>query len=40
MASTSFFLLRRSLEPTVESEMPRWQKRLFIWLAGRVLTLP
>jgi len=33
--STSFFLSRRSLKRTVESEMPAWQERLFIWLAGR-----
>jgi KUP system potassium uptake protein len=35
VASTSFFLSRRSLRPTLKSEMPRWQERLFIWLAGR-----
>jgi KUP system potassium uptake protein len=35
MAATSFFLSRRSLKPTLKSEMPRWQERLFIWLAGR-----
>ena len=34
-AATSFFLSRRSLKPTLKSEMPRWQERLFIWLAGR-----
>jgi KUP system potassium uptake protein len=34
-SATSFFLSRRSLKPTVKSEMPRWQERLFIWLAGR-----
>ena len=33
--STSFFLSRRSLRTTMKSEMPRWQERLFIWLAGR-----
>jgi KUP system potassium uptake protein len=30
---TSFFLSRRALRPAVESKMPRWQHRLFIWLA-------
>jgi KUP system potassium uptake protein len=35
IASTSFFLSRRSLKPTLKSELPRWQERLFIWLAGR-----
>jgi KUP system potassium uptake protein len=35
MAGTSFFLSRRSLKTTLKSEMPRWQERLFIWLAGR-----
>jgi len=35
IAATSFFLSRRSLRPTLKSEMPRWQERLFIWLAGR-----
>ncbi len=34
MAATSFFLSRRSLRPTAKSEMPRWQERLFILLAG------
>jgi KUP system potassium uptake protein len=33
MAATSFFLSRRSLRPTVNSEMPGWQERLFIALA-------
>ncbi|MGE3067271.1 MAG: KUP/HAK/KT family potassium transporter, partial [Hyphomicrobiaceae bacterium] len=33
-SATSFFLSRRSLKPTVKSELPRWQERLFIWLAG------
>lgn len=33
IGSTSFFLSRRSLRPTRKSEMPRWQERLFIWLA-------
>lgn len=33
MGSTSFFLSRRSLRTTTRSEMPRWQERLFIWLA-------
>jgi KUP system potassium uptake protein len=31
--STSFFLSRRALKPAVHSGMPRWQDRLFIWLA-------
>jgi len=35
MAATSFFLSRRSLKTSLKSEMPRWQERLFIWLAGR-----
>jgi KUP system potassium uptake protein len=35
MATTSFFLSRRSLKPTLKSEMPRWQELTFIWLAGR-----
>jgi len=35
IAATSFFLSRRSLKPTLKSEMPGWQERLFIWLAGR-----
>jgi KUP system potassium uptake protein len=35
MAATSFFLSRRSLMTTLKSEMPRWQDRMFIWLAGR-----
>src|SRR4051794_15523947 len=30
---TSFFLSRRALRPTPTSAMPRWQERLFIWLA-------
>lgn len=34
MGATSFFLSRRSLRPTTQSEMPGWQERLFIWLAG------
>lgn len=34
IGSTSFFLSRRSLRPTSWSEMPRWQERLFIALAG------
>lgn len=33
IGATSFFLSRRSLRPTTKSEMPRWQERLFIWLA-------
>lgn len=35
MASTSFFLSRRSLKTTMKSEITGWQERLFIWLAGR-----
>src|SRR5262249_3896803 len=31
--STSFFLSRRALKPAADSGMPRWQDRLFIWLA-------
>ena len=34
ISQTSFFLSRRSLKPTVRSEMPRWQERLFIVLAS------
>jgi KUP system potassium uptake protein len=34
-AATSFFLSRRSLKTTMKSEMPGWQERLFIWLAGQ-----
>jgi len=30
---TSFFLSRRALKPSPQSEMPRWQDRLFIGLA-------
>src|SRR5262249_45100022 len=35
ISATSFFLSRRSLKTTLKSEMPHWQERLFIWLAGR-----
>ncbi len=35
IAATSFFLSRRTLKTTLKSELPRWQERLFIWLAGR-----
>jgi KUP system potassium uptake protein len=35
ISATSFFLSRRSLKISMKSEMPRWQERLFIWLAGR-----
>jgi KUP system potassium uptake protein len=35
ISATSFFLSRRSLKTTMKSEMPPWQERLFIWLAGR-----
>ncbi len=31
--STSFFLSRRTLRPAEHSGMPRWQDRLYIWLA-------
>jgi len=31
--ATSFFLSRRSLKPSAQSGMPRWQDRLFIALA-------
>ncbi len=34
ISATSFFLSRRSLKPTVKSEMPRWQEYIFIWMAG------
>ena len=34
IGSTSFFLSRRSLRMTPKSELPRWQERLFIALAG------
>jgi len=34
IAQTSFFLSRRSLKTTSRSELPRWQERLFIMLAG------
>jgi KUP system potassium uptake protein len=30
---TSFYLSRRALRPSARSQMPRWQDRLFIWLA-------
>jgi KUP system potassium uptake protein len=33
-ASTSFFLSRRLLRPAPRSQMPFWQEKLFIWLAG------
>jgi len=33
-ASTSFFLSRRVLRQTSRSQMPLWQEKLFIWLAG------
>ena len=35
IAATSFFLSRRSLKTARKSDMPLWQERLFIWLAGR-----
>jgi KUP system potassium uptake protein len=34
IAQSSFFLSRRSLRTTIRSEMPYWQERLFIFLAG------
>ncbi len=34
LGGTSFFLSRRSLRVTSKSEMPRWQERLYIALAG------
>jgi KUP system potassium uptake protein len=34
LAATSFFLSRRVLRATSRSRLPRWQERLFIWLAG------
>ena len=34
IGQTSFFLSRRSLKTTIRSEMPGWQERLFIFLAG------
>jgi len=34
LGSTSFFLSRRVLRPASRSQMPLWQERLFIWLAG------
>ncbi len=34
LSQSSFFLSRRSLKTTIRSEMPRWQERLFIFLAG------
>jgi len=33
-SATSFFLSRRVLRPASRSPMPRWQEKLFIWLAG------
>jgi KUP system potassium uptake protein len=33
-SSTSFFLSRRVLRSTSRSQMPAWQQKLFIWLAG------
>jgi KUP system potassium uptake protein len=34
LGSTSFFLSRRVLRLASRSQMPLWQERLFIWLAG------
>jgi KUP system potassium uptake protein len=33
-SATSFFLSRRVLRPASRSQLPRWQEKLFIWLAG------
>ena len=30
---TSYYLSRRALRPATRSEMPRWQSRVFVWLA-------
>jgi KUP system potassium uptake protein len=35
VGGTSFFLSRRTLRRTSSSKMPRWQERLYIWLARR-----
>ena len=32
--ATSYFLSRRALRPATRSQMPVWQDRLFIWMAG------
>jgi KUP system potassium uptake protein len=34
LSATSFFVSRRSLKPSGKSELPYWQEKLFIWLAG------
>lgn len=34
VSATSFFLSRRILKPAARSPLPRWQEKLFIWLAG------
>ena len=34
VGATSFFLSRRVLRPASRSPMPRWQEKLFIWLAA------
>jgi KUP system potassium uptake protein len=34
ISQTSFFLSRRKLRTTTRSELPAWQERLFIGLAG------
>lgn len=31
--STTFFVSRRTLRPAANGDMPRWQNRLFLWLA-------
>jgi KUP system potassium uptake protein len=33
-SATSFFLSRRTLRPASRPQMPYWQEKLFIWLAG------
>jgi KUP system potassium uptake protein len=35
ISATSFFLSRRALKTASRSPLPRWQEKLFIWLAGR-----
>ena len=34
MNEASFFVSRRSLRAASKNGLPRWQKRIFIWLAG------
>jgi KUP system potassium uptake protein len=33
MQDTSFFLSRRSIKAASRNGLPRWQKKIFIWLA-------